>query len=88
MIPIFRVPVAPRRKEEKETSPMENTYSYHEVENILCRAIRSLNSASLIRDNDIEILCAPDCMEWGVRIQIRQGDKLMVMRAPLERDEK
>lgn len=84
MIPIFRVPVA-RRKKETETPPREKTYSYHEVENILLCVISGLNSASLIRDNDIEVLCEPDAIERGLVVHIRQGDKYMVMRTLIER---
>lgn len=87
MIPIFRVPVA-RRKEEAKTLPREKTYSYHEVEDILCRVICALNSAELVRSNDIEILCIPDCKERGVIVDIRQGDKHMVLQILIERSPK
>lgn len=76
MIPTFRVPIAVRTSKEKSSStPKGKTYSYQEVENMICRAIETLNITELIRRNSIDIECIPDCKERSLTVTIRRGNE-------------
>ena len=52
--------------------PMEKTYSYTEVENLVRRAILVLAESRILHKNKIKIKCFPDPMERGVRLNIHQ----------------
>ena len=77
MMPVFRPSIVHRREEKNSTPPKEKTYSYHEVEDILCRGITSLDFTEIMRQNNINIECVPDCKERCVIVTIRQGDKVV-----------
>lgn len=76
MVSTFRVPIVRRKSEEKKSTALkETTYSRHEVEDIICKAIEFFNFTDLIKRNGIDIECIHDEKGQIVTVIIRQGNE-------------
>ena len=72
------------RVKEKEL-PNTKTFSYDDVERMICNALHALNFSDLVKQSGLVILCKRNLAERGVDLIIRKGEDTQKIPLLLER---